>query len=123
MSTNITANMTPVEKPDPIAPDQDELNINQPITDQPNINHPAVDEPKIGDNDITHDDVIEDMPHRQMQAENSDAHQAADSLHRETRKEERKVERLTGEDLPKGEERFEERSKSSDGMSAGAKQA
>ena len=47
---------------------------------------------------------------------------AANSLHRETRKEERKVEHKTGTDLPKGEERFEERSVSSDGKSAGDKQ-
>ena len=36
--------------------------------------------------------------------------------------EERKIEAEKGSDLEKGEKRFEERSKSSDGKSAGAKQ-
>jgi len=47
---------------------------------------------------------------------------AAQGLKRSTAKEERKVEAKTGKDLPKGEKRFEERSKSSDGKSAGTKQ-
>lgn len=48
--------------------------------------------------------------------------QAAAGLKRASAKEERKVEAETGRDLKKGEKRFEERSKSSDGKSAGAKQ-
>lgn len=47
---------------------------------------------------------------------------AAQGLKRSAAKEERKVEAKTGKDLPKGEKRFEERSKSSDGKSAGTKQ-
>ncbi len=47
---------------------------------------------------------------------------AGASLKRSTAKEERKVEAQKGSDLAKGEKRFEERSKSSDGRSAGAKQ-
>jgi hypothetical protein len=43
-------------------------------------------------------------------------------LHRSAAKEERKVERQKGSDLKKGKDRFEERSKSSDGKSAGTKQ-
>ncbi len=56
------------------------------------------------------------------QAEIKAGKAAANSLHRQTRKEEREVEMKTGEDLLKGEERFDERSKSSDGKSAGEKQ-
>lgn len=48
--------------------------------------------------------------------------EAAKGLAQATRKEERKVEARTGRDLKKGEERFEERSRSSDGKSAGSKQ-
>jgi hypothetical protein len=48
--------------------------------------------------------------------------QAAKGLKSATSKEERKVEAQTGHDLKKGEKRFDERSKSSDGKSAGAKQ-
>ncbi|MCO5162956.1 MAG: hypothetical protein M9939_17610 [Mesorhizobium sp.] len=48
--------------------------------------------------------------------------EAAKGLEQATRKEERKVEARTGRDLKKGEERFEERSRSSDGKSAGSKQ-
>ncbi|MGC4026339.1 MAG: hypothetical protein QM744_15030 [Mesorhizobium sp.] len=47
---------------------------------------------------------------------------SAAGLKRSTQKEERKVEAETGKPLKKGEKRFEERSKSSDGKSAGAKQ-
>lgn len=47
---------------------------------------------------------------------------AVDSLHRQTKKEEVKVEHQTGHDLKKGTERFDERSESSDGKSAGEKQ-
>jgi len=48
--------------------------------------------------------------------------QASASLHSEAAKDERKTEAETGKPLKKGEERFEERSKSSDGKSAGEKQ-
>ena len=47
---------------------------------------------------------------------------AAKSLIRETNKEEVKVEAETGRPLKKGAERVEERSRSSDGKSAGTKQ-
>lgn len=47
---------------------------------------------------------------------------AAKDLIRETKKEERKVESETGRPLKKGAARVEERSRSSDGKSAGAKQ-
>ncbi|WP_439605012.1 hypothetical protein [Shinella sp.] len=46
----------------------------------------------------------------------------ARSLHKATRAEERKVEAEKGSDLAKGADRFEERSRSSDGKSAGEKQ-
>jgi len=48
--------------------------------------------------------------------------EASRSLHRAAAADERKVEAKKGSELKKGEERFEERSKSSDGKSAGAKQ-
>ena len=48
--------------------------------------------------------------------------EAGRSLREEAAKEERKVERETGQDLAKGADRFEERSKSSDGKSAEDKQ-
>lgn len=47
---------------------------------------------------------------------------AARGLRKATAEEERKVEAETGRDLKKGKDRFEERSRSSDGKSAGAKQ-
>lgn len=47
---------------------------------------------------------------------------AADGLREATAKEEAKVETMTGHDLAKGSDRFEERSKSSDGKSAIEKQ-
>mgnify|MGYP001187699868 CR=1 FL=1 len=47
---------------------------------------------------------------------------AAEGLKRNAKKEERKVEAETGKPLKKGEKRFDERSRSSDGKSAGAKQ-
>ena len=47
---------------------------------------------------------------------------AAKGFRQATSQEEKKVEARTGRDLKKGEDRFEERSKSSDGKSAGAKQ-
>ena len=48
--------------------------------------------------------------------------QAAEGLREATEKEEAKTERETGHDLPQGPDRFEERSKSSDGKSAVEKQ-
>jgi len=48
--------------------------------------------------------------------------QAAEGLRRATAKEEAKNESKTGHDLAKGPDRFEERSKSSDGKSAKEKQ-
>lgn len=48
--------------------------------------------------------------------------EAAKGLRKAAAQEEKKVEAETGHDLKKGEERFEERSKSSDGKSAGSKQ-
>ena len=48
--------------------------------------------------------------------------QAASGLKQAAKQEERKTEARTGRDLKKGEKRFEERSKSSDGKSAGSKQ-
>jgi hypothetical protein len=47
---------------------------------------------------------------------------AAEGLREATAKEEAKNERKTGHDLAKGADRFEERSKSSDGKSAQEKQ-
>ena len=48
--------------------------------------------------------------------------QAAEGLRKATAKEEAKIEGKTGHDLPKGADRFDERSKSSDGKSAVEKQ-
>ena len=48
--------------------------------------------------------------------------EAARDLRRSTAREEEKVEAAKGSDLKKGADRFEERSRSSDGKSAGAKQ-
>ena len=48
--------------------------------------------------------------------------QAATALRKSTKAEERKVETRKGSDLKKGAARFDERSKSSDGKSAGSKQ-
>ena len=56
------------------------------------------------------------------QAPTEKGRQAARGFEQETRKEEKKVEAEKGSDLAKGADRFEERSKSSDGKSAGAKQ-
>lgn len=47
---------------------------------------------------------------------------AGASLRKSAGKEERKIEASKGSDLAKGAKRFEERSKSSDGKSAGTKQ-
>lgn len=48
--------------------------------------------------------------------------EAARGLRQAAAKDEKKVEARKGSDLAKGEKRFEERSKSSDGKSAGTKQ-
>lgn len=48
--------------------------------------------------------------------------EAAQGLHEAAREDERKVESEKGSALKKGADRFEERSKSSDGKSAGEKQ-
>ena len=48
--------------------------------------------------------------------------QAAASLQASAEKDERRVEAQKGSELKKGEKRFEERSRSSDGKSAGSKQ-
>lgn len=56
------------------------------------------------------------------QAPTEKGKEAARGLRKSAAKEERKVEARTGHELKKGEDRFEERSKSSDGRSAGAKQ-
>ena len=48
--------------------------------------------------------------------------EAAEGLREAADKEEAKIERETGHDLAKGADRFEERSKSSDGKSAVEKQ-
>ena len=47
---------------------------------------------------------------------------AGAALRKSAKQEERKIEARKGSQLVKGEKRFEERSKSSDGKSAGAKQ-
>ncbi len=47
---------------------------------------------------------------------------AAKGLRQAAAKDEKNVEARTGRDLKKGEKRFEERSRSSDGKSAGTKQ-
>ncbi|CDN48429.1 hypothetical protein [Neorhizobium galegae] len=56
------------------------------------------------------------------QAPTEKGREAARGLKQSTRKEEKKVEAQKGSDLAKGADRFEERSKSSDGKSAGTKQ-
>ena len=56
------------------------------------------------------------------QAPTEKGRESARGLKQSTRKEEKKVEAQKGSDLAKGKDRFEERSKSSDGKSAGTKQ-
>jgi len=48
--------------------------------------------------------------------------EAARDLRQSTAREEQKIEKRKGSDLAKGEKRFDERSRSSDGKSAGTKQ-
>lgn len=55
-------------------------------------------------------------------AETKAGENAAKGLQSSAEAEERKTEAAKGSDLAKGADRFEERSKSSDGKSAGAKQ-
>ena len=56
------------------------------------------------------------------QAPTEEGKEAAAGLRDAAAKEERKVEAEKGSDLEKGADRFEERSRSSDGKSAGEKQ-
>ena len=56
------------------------------------------------------------------QAPTGKGREAARGLKKETRKDEKKVEAQKGSDLAKGADRVEERSRSSDGKSAGSKQ-
>ncbi|MEP9388967.1 hypothetical protein [Mesorhizobium sp. KR9-304] len=56
------------------------------------------------------------------QAPTAKGREAARGLRKATAKEERKVETRKGSELKKGAERFDERSRSSDGKGAGAKQ-
>ena len=56
------------------------------------------------------------------QAPTEQGREGARGLRHETAREEQRIESRKGSDLKKGEERFEERSKSSDGKSAGTKQ-
>ena len=56
------------------------------------------------------------------QAPTAKGKEAARGLRRASANEERKVEARKGSELKKGAERFDERSRSSDGKSAGAKQ-
>ena len=55
-------------------------------------------------------------------APTEDGKHSARGLHKAARGEEKKVEEQKGSELAKGADRFEERSKSSDGKSAGDKQ-
>lgn len=57
-----------------------------------------------------------------QQAPNEKGRESARGLKKETRKEEKRVEAKKGSDLAKGADRVEERSRSSDGKSAGSKQ-
>lgn len=56
------------------------------------------------------------------QAPTENGKEAARGLRKSTAKEEKKVEAQKGSDLKKGAERFDERSRSSDGKGAGEKQ-
>ncbi|MCJ8051698.1 hypothetical protein GB928_004090 [Shinella curvata] len=55
-------------------------------------------------------------------APTEDGKEGAMGLHKAARADERKVEAEKGSDLAKGADRFDERSRSSDGKSAGEKQ-
>lgn len=56
------------------------------------------------------------------QAPTKTGKESAQGLHESVAREEREIEAEKGSELKKGKDRFEERSKSSDGRSAGAKQ-
>lgn len=56
------------------------------------------------------------------QAPTEKGRQAAEGLQESAARDEKKTEAEMGRDLKKGADRFEERAKSSDGKSAGAKQ-
>lgn len=56
------------------------------------------------------------------QAPTEKGRESARGLRKSSAKEEKRVEQKKGSDLAKGADRFEERSKSSDGKSAGEKQ-
>jgi hypothetical protein len=56
------------------------------------------------------------------QAPTAKGKEAARGLHEAAASEERKIEKRKGGELKKGEERFEERSRSSDGKGPGEKQ-
>lgn len=56
------------------------------------------------------------------QAPTETGKQASRGLHESAAREEREIEAEKGSDLKKGADRFEERSRSSDGKSAGSKQ-
>jgi len=55
-------------------------------------------------------------------APTEDGEEGARGLHKAARADERKVEAEKGSDLAKGADRFDERSRSADGKSAGEKQ-
>lgn len=55
-------------------------------------------------------------------AVNDKGKESARGLLKSARNDEKKVEAKTGKDMPKGEKRVEERSRSSDGKSPGTKQ-
>lgn len=57
-----------------------------------------------------------------QQAPTPKGREASKDLHEAAHEDERKVEARKGSDLKKGKDRFEERSKSADGKSAGEKQ-
>lgn len=56
------------------------------------------------------------------QAPTAKGKQAAEGLRKAAAKNEKKTEQAMGKDLAKGAKRFDERARSSDGKSAGAKQ-
>jgi hypothetical protein len=65
---------------------------------------------------------MEDDPMGVEQDPTKKGEESAEGLRKSAAQEEKKVEARKGSDLAKGAERFEERSKSSDGKSAGTKQ-
>jgi len=65
---------------------------------------------------------MEEIPMGIAQAPTEKGREASKDLHKAAREDEQKVEARMGADLKKGKDRFEERSKSSDGKSSGKKQ-